>query len=443
MPVGALGRVAIGGGDAPQLNESIVVASREAIHTAPMFRAPAALLAGIGFAGCLRQPVFHVDKDAGGDGDGDGGVPPPGMATTVQAGAVIVTGPFYEMRFSAQGTRYPESLSIRSSTNVFAIGDSLCGTAGGTGVAVSPAFTLNGDIGRAAEPAIEYSGGAVAKVVVSWSNPFTCSGFTNSPIGTSTFTFFPSGQIIRDDSIAFTGANVLPAGCTCADSAQFLVNSYWVFHRPELPLFPEPAIAGSDIPTVLNSVQVCAATTEHSILLGFPGTSAPATSHMVLTDGTGGAGYALASEIIPPADTIATVQGRITTQMLLDPEGEHCLELSDHMLVLRNPTFRVSATEVGGGNEKLFMISSRDGIYGGDAADVEPVADTIELRASATTQTIPPPFAIKLTFLGARSRIRVSRSASEYLVTRPSATTAVLYFVGALSDVPITVTAEP
>ncbi|MEO8698544.1 MAG: hypothetical protein ABI867_00840 [Kofleriaceae bacterium] len=401
------------------------------------------LVALIALTGCLREPVFQGNRDGGSDaadtGDADTGIPPTGVTATAQAGRLVVAGPFYQMQFSASGARYPESLSVAGSANALAVADSPCGIGSGVGISAAPGFALDGDRGSANEPTIEYAGPAVVKVTMAWTQQFTCGAATNTPTGTSTFTFFPSGQIVRHDSIAFAGENVTPS-CPCDSLGTFLVNSHWTFHRSELPIEPPPPAAGIEVPSESGSTQVCAASVDHSILFGFEGPAA--SSHMVLTtSGVGGDGYGLFSNIIPPASTLSSASGRVTTQVLLAAGAGHCLELSQRMLVLRNPTISVTASEPGGANPKLLMPSPRDGVYGGETVEVAPVTDAIEL--TGTTGAVPAGFAVKLAFLGPRTNIRVSRSVSDYLLTRPTPESAIVYFLSALGATPIEIIAEP
>src|SRR5262249_26114364 len=80
-------------------------------------------------------------------------------------------------------------------------------------------------------------GPAIVQVKLEWATMFTCE-YTRNPGGTSTFTVFPDGRIVRHDRIGeppYPGS-VSPSRCACDVGAEmqdpyFRVATYWTFAR--------------------------------------------------------------------------------------------------------------------------------------------------------------------------------------------------------------------
>jgi len=94
---------------------------------------------------------------------------------------------------------------------------------------------LNGSMGTS-QLTVVMAGPAVARVRVDWTMPYTCQG-AQVASGTTTFTLFPTGRIVRTDAIAApstTHLGVTPAGAECgctSDTPSYDVETFWAF-RP-------------------------------------------------------------------------------------------------------------------------------------------------------------------------------------------------------------------
>ncbi len=140
----------------------------------------------------------------------------------------------YELQFAATGVRLPSSLTIGGSPELLLGGG--CPRESGIGFGVFPAITasgLNGSPGSS-DLTVVMSGPAIARVRVAWSTPYPCQG-AQIASGSTTFTLFPSGRIVRTDAAIMpstTHLGVTPKGeqCGCSsDSPGFDVETFWAF----------------------------------------------------------------------------------------------------------------------------------------------------------------------------------------------------------------------
>jgi hypothetical protein len=172
-----------------------------------------------------------------------------------KAGNITVATPEVTVHFpGGSGFHLPDQLKIRS-TDLLGHVTSPCWGASGTGFAVTPMPRVSGDPldggVAASESALEsnMTGPAVVQLTATWSTHWTFpAGSTCSPnakhssSGSSRFTVFPDGHIVRHDVL--TEANpdmeqLMTEHCTCADMPSapdaFILSSYWAFDRQALP----------------------------------------------------------------------------------------------------------------------------------------------------------------------------------------------------------------
>jgi len=122
-----------------------------------------------------------------------------------------VQGDGFVMKFSPTGVRLPSSL-VHGDTEVFAA--STCPNPSRVGVSIEPFETAVGGrlpVGFDSTrnfTEVKLRGPAVAQIAVTYDVPYSCAG-PQSLRGTSTFTMFPSGRIVRNDVVqASTGAMI-------------------------------------------------------------------------------------------------------------------------------------------------------------------------------------------------------------------------------------------
>jgi hypothetical protein len=152
---------------------------------------------------------------------------------TVEGGTV--TGPDFQMTFArAPDLQLPESFLVRGKSVLGT--DDNCNFESNIGFAIFPA----GYLGAGAEgfdslfsDVLVQAGPFIAKLQTSFSADYTCAGATRTATGSSVFTFFPSGRIVRED------LDVLPTqdtfgesagACGCSPNANgYVFTSYWAF----------------------------------------------------------------------------------------------------------------------------------------------------------------------------------------------------------------------
>lgn len=193
----------------------------------------------IGLLGCADVP-----KEMGFDDDS--------LAPTVNGdtGAVIVTGPFYEMEFGLPGPDkfpMPDRLTVGGDEirpDVLANANPPCAFEARVGLALFPGIDISslpgrlGMEGRALVSRIEqrFAGPAAIRYEVSYSASYQAGNDTRIFEGTTTFTFFATGRITRfdsftpiEDGVPTIPASVAPFGCNSSSAETFFLTSYWAF----------------------------------------------------------------------------------------------------------------------------------------------------------------------------------------------------------------------
>lgn len=159
------------------------------------------------------------------------------------------------LHFASTGFHLPDLLQI-DNTDVMGHATSPCWGESGTGFAVMPMPRVSGDPLEGGVPAMNsdlqatMSGPVVVQMKTTWSTRWsfaagstTCStDMAHVSSGSSTFTVFPDGHIVRHDVL--TEANpkleqLTTDHCTCADMPKapnaFILSSYWAFNRAMFP----------------------------------------------------------------------------------------------------------------------------------------------------------------------------------------------------------------
>jgi hypothetical protein len=396
----------------------------------------------LGLTGCLRIADFKPPE-----GTGDGGVdgvdpnqPATGVTATTVGSNVVVTGTFFELRFGARGAHYPDSLKIGAGANVLALSQTCEESA--MGIQVHPAFVIDSENGSGPPPEIIHSG-AVVQVRLAWTNDWSCAAGMNTATGSSIFTVYPDGRIVRHDDVRFTGTTMVgTTDCACNlpanNTTHFTLRSYTTLREDAFPRTPPPAGGdGSPVELVGTSTQVCSSAQQHSILYGFENEWARLRQ---IPQAPNGFAHALSYDMFIPF-TIQNDGDYTTSTMLMSPDPGACTALTKRMLDLRTrPT--ISVAEVGVPSAPVTLtISEQHGMF--ELAPAMFVRDRSELR-SATTVPVPGGFVVSLKFAGPRNTVTTSLPISAYRVAKPTADTALIYIVPPLDNTtPITVTAEP
>lgn len=173
---------------------------------------------GLGVA-CLSAPPYHG----------------PDLIISSDDGTFVAASGF-TLRFTGKdGFRLPDTLTIDDSSNRFGRDDmALCYDESGTGILLSPAARISGDtsaqqVQNQLVPVL--SGPAVFQVRLDWATRFTC-GHSRAPGGSSTFTVFHDGRIVRHDHVGDPSSEPITASqCECSPGSrgEFNISSYWTF----------------------------------------------------------------------------------------------------------------------------------------------------------------------------------------------------------------------
>jgi hypothetical protein len=173
-------------------------------------------------AGCFSVPPYK----------------PEGGVTYTEAGTgAIIAADGFALRFAdGAGFHFPDSLVIG---DVDVMGHEPapgCFREDETGllIAPSPRISAHGPAEVVTSRLVsELRGPAVAQAKVEWTTRFECER-TRNPGGTSTFTVFPDGRIMRHDALVDSSMKLLPSptGCACelptrSEDQLFNISTYW------------------------------------------------------------------------------------------------------------------------------------------------------------------------------------------------------------------------
>ena len=224
------------------------------------------MFACIALVGCLRDPQFRGASDGGTDADTDASTEPPlpEVRAEMSGMGARVFGPHYRMRFNVDADamgeppeiRMPDSLTIEGvevleNEQANCAHEDLVGLAQFPGPPISAQSKLAGVTSSTAT--IDLPGPAVARVTVQFDAALDCMAGTSQRTGSSQFTFFPDGKIVRlDRFVGAAGALTQPCACNLT-SAAFIHTSFWTFERAD---FPSPLTRnnGPDIAVTAGSI---------------------------------------------------------------------------------------------------------------------------------------------------------------------------------------------
>jgi hypothetical protein len=173
----------------------------------------------------------------------------------------------FTMEFADRGARMPQRLVL---DGVNRLAEGQCPNEGGIGIAVYPAALaaapmLGGDTTASSTLTVDMAGPAVARVKVEWTMPFECNLAQREGKGTSTFTIFPNGRIVRHDITKPTAValSVDTNPCGCSAESNFYLTSYWAFA-------PTQNVNPDGTPFIDGSLAGCAVYASHMIGVAWP-----------------------------------------------------------------------------------------------------------------------------------------------------------------------------
>lgn len=312
---------------------------------------------------------------------------------------VRVIAPDFELDFPATGVGMPEHLMVHN-VDVFGTSAS-CHDASGAGIMVTPAVQASA-ANKSPNPAnmVLATGPAMVKIRVKYDIDYMCPNDERLS-GTSDFTIFPGGRIVREDKDIQPSTHTLPyidvCGCQqpSEPSKPLYFSSFWAFDATGATQVPENGIS----PLANDVYKACTMYDQHAIAVhweeGHVGThtrflSQPTAVHDL--DWPNGAGSASDDHymLAPTKQSITSaiqVWAKPPTNLL---ECAHILER------LEDPPLTVGTTHMDS--------SGYDGIYRNDSAIHSDKFDVI-----AGDNSVPAGFAIAVN-LGGASHAVVTRS---------------------------------
>jgi hypothetical protein len=192
----------------------------------------AALLA----AGCFSVPPFQPENAV--------------TYTETGAGGALVAGKGFELGFAGgDGFHFPDALRIDGADIMGRDPQTACFKESEIGVAIAPIARVSATGGAmpvASRLVPALRGPAVVQAKIEWENRFTCGLTTRNGGGTSTFTVFPDGRIVRHDAFDVpAGTPVAPVPCACepperSEDRLFNISTFWTVARERFTGFYLP-----------------------------------------------------------------------------------------------------------------------------------------------------------------------------------------------------------
>lgn len=272
----------------------------------------------------------------------------------------------FTIQFADRGARMPQSI-VLDGVNLVASGS--CPTEAGIGIGLFPAANasapaLGGDDASGSLD-VDWSGPTIARISVGWALPYECVTVQQQAHGTSTFTIFPNGRIVRHD-VATPSTTMLTVDgnpCGCGAFTNFFFTSYWAFS-------PAQNVMPDGTPMVDGATSGCAVYSNHSI-----GVAWPDTDTRLLTDGMA----AFVHDWATDSPTLAPNQREVTSAILLSRETA-AARCGDVVADLDDFPITVAGSQV---------ITDDSGVYVDTRTHSDPVVIT-------TPRRLPRGFAVSL-----------------------------------------------
>jgi len=339
-------------------------------------------------AGCLSTPPFQPES---------------GLKYTANGPGGTVAGPGFELQFSRDpGIRFPDALRI-DGTDVLGH-ETMPGCFGtdeaGILIAPTPRISAHGGALPVKNQLVAgLLGPAVVQVVLEWATRMACS-LSRTPSGTSTFTVFPDGRIVRYDQLFdSSSAEVSANECACDRNADgsdgFTVATFWTLARQGfVDLRPSVQDGNLPAPGVTASSNVdsaCLGGSAYQVAFAWPD---PTSTSIV----GGNAIIAFARDMLYRDSRLDPYTWDNSTAIFIERSG------CDAALARADEHVRPRPLMLNG---ETIVPSARDGIYGSVAGDGEHGVVLAANRAELTGTTHGS-FAVWLRFPHATDALRAT-----------------------------------
>jgi hypothetical protein len=365
--------------------------------------APALVLA----AGCFSVPPYEPQTGLSYTESDAGGAVVAGRGTGVgfsSGGAPAGSG--FSLRFAdGPGFHFPDALMVDGTDAMGHEQPSVgCFREDEVGVLIAPTSRISAhggaQVGKNVLSAAALRGPAVVQVKLEWGSAFLplCST-THSPGGTSTFTVFPDGKIVRSDTVADPVTSLINwSTCACAaptisNDMVFRVFTYWTLARGFIKALytPDPqAVPSAGEYNGIGNVDVsCVDSGSSQVTVAWP-----TTMDTWIRGGIDVIGFAHEQGGGP--SELAAFDFKDRSAVFVSHDGCTAATLrAEQFLESLDPQSTI-VRQVQIGDAKL-SPSAIDGIYGGDSGSGEPgielAGDSVDIAGPT-----PPGIAVWLRF---------------------------------------------
>jgi hypothetical protein len=383
-------------------------------------------------ASCFSEPAYEPEFRVTYEAVGTGGV---------------AAAPGFELRFAdGPGFHFPDSLKIDGVEIMGRDPGRTCREEDDTGILISPTARISASgaaerVNNVLDPVLR--GPAVVQAKLDWSTRFPCNANRN-PGGTSTFTVFPDGRIMRFDQIVDTSAVMLeaPSQCSCDPTGDsFTISTFWTFARASFNRFhrsdnpganPLPA-DGDQIGNVPVACLEMAG--QYQVALGW-------SQNVGAAIRGGNMLVAFAFEFLFAQPRLGSFMYENSSVLVLGrmANNSDCQKVMARAIPSIEPDpMLMTPIKIGGIDTRA---SLRDGIYGGDSGTVEPgielQSDSVEVSGALDTS-----FAVWVRFRSATDAVRAKRTGATgawYLPQRVDDRSWIIWFKDPLqTSAPITI----
>ncbi|HEU4730890.1 MAG TPA: hypothetical protein VFT22_23505 [Kofleriaceae bacterium] len=348
----------------------------------------AAVLAAAPAAACLSEPGYQPASAVSFGADGTG---------------AVVAGAGFALHFaSGNGFHLPDALKLDGVDLLGHDPDARCFAESEAGFLIVPTPRISPD---GAAPAVASQlvpvlrGPAVVQVKLDWTGQFACNR-ARVPGGSSTFTVFPDGRIVRHDTLDDANPDETgfsPAECACDPSgdALFTISSYWTLTQApfrELYTSASPDGLGLPMPEQPNLGTACLDGGAFQVAVAW----VPSEDRNSTTIVASGTLYGLHLRKVFRDSTIDPLAWSADTALLLERGGcKRALDRAEDYSV--RPALTINGTSL--------TAPARDGIYGSDMGSGPPGVP-VAGRHAELTGMVKSSFAVWLRFASPARTVR-------------------------------------
>ncbi|HWU89517.1 MAG TPA: hypothetical protein VN253_19785 [Kofleriaceae bacterium] len=355
------------------------------------------LAAAVMATGCFSVPPYEPDNAV--------------SFTASAAGGGTATGAGFALRFAdGPGFHFPDKLLIDDADVMGHDQAQTCFNEDEVGFRIVPTARITA---TGAAPAVKnllvpaLRGPAVTQVKLDWATQFNCDA-TRAPGGTSTYTMFPDGRIVRFDTIADAVSNeIVPSKCACetpsrSEDLLFTISTHWTLARTSFETLSFDSntnrLPDDGQEVAANFDATCIARDSYQVAVAWPASMA---SPMGLRTATRGRASLIEfrRDLDLGASQLKAFSYDNSSAIFIERAG------CDAAFKRANEHARPSALTINGTSMKP---SIRDGIYGGDAGDGLPPGIDLPDKRAELSGTVNSSFAVWLRFPGSTDAIHAT-----------------------------------